>query len=121
MAYGLTDTEWAALRTLFAGNGRIEKVILYGSRAKGCFKPFSDVDIVLAGEGLERKDLNRLLREIDDLLLPYHFDVSLLHSLKCETLLEHIDRVGIVVYEKQKEYNGENAVDDKLMVKENVK
>ena len=121
MAYGLTDTEWEVLRALFAGNGRIEKVVLYGSRAKGCFKPFSDVDIVLVGEGLERKDLNRLLREIDDLLLPYRFDVSLLHSLKSEALLEHIGRVGIVVYEREGECGEENATDGRIMVTENMK
>ena len=45
MAYGLTDTEMGKLLQVFAANERIDEVVLYGSRAKGTYKPFSDVDI----------------------------------------------------------------------------
>ena len=47
MPYGLKDIELAKLNEVFAANERIERVILYGSRAKGNYKPFSDVDITL--------------------------------------------------------------------------
>ena len=47
MPYGLKDTELEKLRKTFAANERIERVVLYGSRAKGNYKPFSDVDITL--------------------------------------------------------------------------
>ena len=43
----MTDEELNLLCTLFAGQKEIEQVILYGSRAKGTHKPFSDVDITL--------------------------------------------------------------------------
>lgn len=86
---------------VFARNSRIEKVILYGSRAKGCFKPFSDVDITLVGDELSRSDLNRVMEEVDDLLLPYQFDISLWHKLKNEALISHIGRVGIEIYRKR--------------------
>ena len=76
MPYGLTDIELQKLLEVFAQNGRIEQVILYGSRAKGNFKPFSDVDITLVGSELSRDDLNKVIQEIDDLLLPYQFDIS---------------------------------------------
>lgn len=98
MLYGLTDIEVRKLTGIFASNKRIEKVILYGSRAKGNFKPFSDVDITLVGEELSRGDLNQVIREVDDLLLPYQFDISLCHKLKNEALIEHIDRRGIEIY-----------------------
>lgn len=35
---------------------------------------------------------------VDDLLLPYHVDLSLFHALKNEALLDHIRRRGIVIY-----------------------
>ena len=98
MPYGLTDIEVRKLTGIFASNKRIEKVILYGSRAKGNFTPFSDVDITLVGEELSRGDLNQVIREVDDLLLPYQFDISLCHKLKNEALIEHIDRRGIEIY-----------------------
>ena len=99
MPYGLTDREWCKLLGVFAGNKRIRQAILYGSRAKGTYKPFSDVDITLVGEDLSRADLNRLLFAIDDLLLPYQVDLSLFHVLKNDALVEHIRRKGIVIYE----------------------
>lgn len=99
MPYGLTDTEWRKLLGVFAGNERIRQAMLYGSRAKGTYKPFSDIDIALVGDDLSRMDLNRLLLAVDDLLLPYHVDLSLFHALKNEALLDHIRRRGIIIYE----------------------
>ena len=93
MPYGLTDTEWRKLLGVFAGNRRIRQAILYGSRAKGTYKPF------LVGDDLSRRDLNRLLLAVDDLLLPYRVDLSLFHTLKNEALLDHIRRRGIIIYE----------------------
>ncbi len=100
MPYGLKDIEMAYLETLFSKNERIERVILYGSRAKGNHKPFSDVDITLVGDELTHEDLNRIILAIDDLLLPYQFDISIFHQLKNDTLIDHINRRGIVIYEK---------------------
>ena len=37
------------LSEVFAQRPQIEKVILYGSRVKGTYKPFSDIDITLVG------------------------------------------------------------------------
>ena len=89
MSYGLTDADWQKLTVLFARNPKIERVILYGSRAKGNYKPFSDIDITLLGEGLTRSDVNQL-----------EFDISLFASLKNKELIEHIERVGIGIYQK---------------------
>lgn len=100
MPYGLKDSELTNLKALFAKNDRLERVILYGSRAKGTYKPFSDVDITLVGRELTHSDLNRMILDIDDLLLPYMFDISIFHTLKSSDLIDHINRRGIVIYEK---------------------
>ena len=97
---GLNDKECSVLQTLFAANERITEVILYGSRAKGNYKPFSDVDIVLVGNDISHTDINRLYTSIDESLLPYKFDISLLSSLKNEELVAHIERVGITIYKR---------------------
>lgn len=104
MPYGLKDIELAKLNEVFAANERIERVVLYGSRAKGNYKPFSDVDITLEGAELTHTDLNRLSLAIDDLLLPYQFDISIFHTLKNEALIDHIRRMGITIYEKKSEW-----------------
>lgn len=97
--YGIKDSEFELLQAVFRKHENIEKVVLYGSRAKGNYKPFSDVDITLFGEKLTRSDLNKIALDIDDLLLPYQFDISIFKSLKNKDLIDHILRVGIVVYE----------------------
>ena len=101
MPYGLKNIELDNLNALFSKNGKIERVVLYGSRAKGNYKPFSDVDITLVGDELTHEDLNRVILAIDDLLLPYQFDISLFHILKNAELIDHINRRGIVIYERK--------------------
>jgi len=98
MDYGLTDTERGKLMGVFAANSRIERVILYGSRAKGNFKPFSDLDLTLVGATLSHADRNKVAREIDDLLLPYEVDLSLFSSLTNPALIDHIMRRGVTIY-----------------------
>lgn len=104
MPYGLKDIELTKLNEVFAANERIERVVLYGSRAKGNYKPFSDVDITLEGAELTHTDLNRISLAIDDLLLPYQFDISIFHTLKNEALIDHIRRMGITIYEKKSDW-----------------
>lgn len=96
--YGLTDDELKKLRTLFARQKEIEQVVLYGSRAKGNYKPFSDVDITLVGLDLTRRHLNQLVADIDESSLPYQFDISIFHAITNAELVEHIKRKGVLLY-----------------------
>lgn len=57
--YGLTDNELEKLCNLFRKHEEIEQAVLYGSRAKGNFKPFSDIDITLMGDRLTYKSLEK--------------------------------------------------------------
>ena len=102
--YGMTDDELDLLCSLFARQREIERVILYGSRARGTHKPFSDVDITLLGVGLTRSHLSRLMADIDESSLPYFFDISLFAKLTNPDLIEQIEHTGVVLYQR-----GENA------------
>ena len=79
MLYGLTDKELQYIVSLLSENSKINKAVLYGSRAKGNFKPFSDVDIALFGEELSQKDVKELLVEINDSNFPYQVDLVVWH------------------------------------------
>lgn len=95
---GLTETEMRKLVSVLSSHKNIDKAIVYGSRAKGTNRKFSDVDMTLVGSSLTHSDLNNVALSVDDLLLPYEFDISLYSSLKNKDLLEHINRVGKVIY-----------------------
>ena len=96
---GLTNEEMQELVAALSTQPNIEKAIVYGSRAMGTNRKFSDVDMTLVGNNLSHSDLNQVALKIDDLLLPYEFDLSLYSSLTNKNLLEHIRRVGKVIYE----------------------
>ena len=99
--YGMTDNELHLLCSLFTRYKEIEQVILYGSRAKGTNKPFSDVDLTLLGIGLTRSHLNRLMADIDESSLPYLFDISIFAKLTNPDLIEQIEKTGVVLYQRE--------------------
>jgi predicted nucleotidyltransferase len=78
----------------------VTKAILYGSRAKGNYKNGSDIDLTVMGNALTLKTIYKIENELDDLLLPYKIDLSIFENISNPDLIDHINRVGIIFYEK---------------------
>jgi predicted nucleotidyltransferase len=100
MKYGLTEEAVAKICAVLARFPEIDKAILYGSRAKGNYKPGSDIDLTLCGKALTPDVRSAVASELDDLLLPYTIDLSIYDELNHAKLREHIERVGVVFYER---------------------
>jgi len=100
MKYGLEDIINFKIQNVFAVFPQVDKVILYGSRAKGDYKPGSDIDLTLIGENIDLSVMNQIGLMLDDLLLPYTFDLSVFKHIRNSELLEHIDRVGVEFYSR---------------------
>ena len=100
MNHGLSEPAEERIRGVLAHFPEVEKAVLYGSRAKGTHRPGSDIDLTLYGSGLGQSLLARIDEELDDLLLPYQMDLSLFASLTHPALLDHIRRVGVVLYKR---------------------
>lgn len=100
MKYGLKTNTIDIINQVFSRHPEVEKVLIYGSRAKGNFRSGSDIDLTLQGEKLTHSILNRISLELDDLLLPYTIDLSIYHHITNPDLLEHIKDVGSVFYRK---------------------
>lgn len=98
LPYGLPPYVIERLKSVFRAWPQIERVVLYGSRAKGNYRKGSDIDLCLEGEALGIRELLKLDAEIDDLLLPWKVDLSLRHTIDNPDLIAHIDRVGIPIY-----------------------
>ena len=97
---GLNADELSQLQALFSFYPEVRKVILFGSRAKGTARKNSDID--LAVDGIENfLSIESLSMELDELSLPYRFDLQAMSTIKNYSLLEHIERVGIVIYQGQ--------------------
>ncbi|MDR1914290.1 MAG: nucleotidyltransferase domain-containing protein [Clostridiales bacterium] len=100
MRYGLRIQDIEKIRNVFASTEEVDEAVLYGSRAKGNYKPASDIDLVLKGEKLNTTIANKIRWQLDDLLLPYYFDISIFHQLTCSDLIDHINRVGLLFYSR---------------------
>ena len=103
MKYGLSESTVTKICTVFSQYPAIERAVLYGSRAKGNFKPASDIDLTLYGASLTPRLCATIADALDELLLPYGIDLSLFDCLDSVELREHIARVGIVFYRQQKQ------------------
>jgi predicted nucleotidyltransferase len=99
--FGLKQDTINQINQIFSTYPEISKAIIYGSRAKGNYKPGSDIDLTLVGDNINYHQLLEILNKIDDLLLPYFFDLSIFNSLNNPNLIEHIERVGITFYKRE--------------------
>ena len=66
VSHGLSPATVAKIHEAFGRHPEIEKAVLYGSRAKGNFKPGSDIDLTLSGGKLDSKIIGKLDWELDD-------------------------------------------------------
>ena len=98
--FGLNQKIIEAIRGVFSKHSEIEKVLVYGSRAKGNFKTGSDIDLTIIAKTLTTPDLLKIENELDDLMLAYKIDLSLHHQIENPDLFDHIQRVGLLFYQK---------------------
>lgn len=98
MQYGLSEETIEKICGVLSRHPNIEKAVLYGSRAKGTFKTGSDIDLSLHGAAMSVTELGEIDSELDDLLLPYTFDLLIFDTLTHANLREHIERVGQFFY-----------------------
>ena len=103
MQFGLSGQTIERINSVFARHPEVEKAVLYGSRAKGTYKPGSDIDLTLYGNEISLKQKNRILDELDELDLPYSIDLSVFSQLSHAQLRDHIERVGDVFYARHLE------------------
>ncbi|HOO85171.1 MAG TPA: nucleotidyltransferase domain-containing protein [Prolixibacteraceae bacterium] len=100
MKFGLNDKTLVLIRSVLSSFPEIDKAILYGSRAKGTFKNGSDIDLTLIGNNLNQSILFELIGKIDDLMLPYSFDISIFEKVSNPEFKAHVNRVGKTFFEK---------------------
>jgi len=101
--FGLTESTVARIKGVFLGHPQICQVIIYGSRAKGNYRNGSDIDLTIKGEAVTLSELMKVETELDDLLLPYKIDLSLLHKINDAGLIAQINRAGTVFFDRETE------------------
>lgn len=95
MKFGLTASAIKQICEVLSKHGKIQKVKLYGSRALGTFRPGSDIDLSFIAPEMDTTELLKIENELEELSLPYKFDLSLLHQIDNQNLVDQINRVGV--------------------------
>ncbi|WP_163151680.1 nucleotidyltransferase domain-containing protein [Anoxybacillus sp. MB8] len=94
--YGITQTVFERLMAYFRSEEEIQRVVLFGSRAKGTARYNSDIDLCIDYTGKQKW---KVIDAIDEMVGIYSFDVLFFDSLNKE-IARQIERDGIVIYER---------------------
>ncbi len=97
MKHNIPDRVMKDIRFL-AGKHNIQKIILFGSRARGTHSERSDIDLAVTGG-----DVSEFYWDIHEKVWSLlSFDIVELDKGTTAELQEEIDRDGIVIYEKNR-------------------
>ena len=93
---GLSSREVDLICGVFRRHREVAAAMLYGSRAQGAHRPESDIDLTIQGDFDDLRAAS-IAAEMDELPLPYHFDVQAYATVQSAALRDEI-RTGTVVY-----------------------
>ncbi len=98
--FGLKQDDIDAIIKLLRTYPQIEQAIIFGSRAKGNYKTGSDVDIALKGNNIDEAVWKIHYELEEESIMPYYFDILNYNKIENKDLIEHINRAGIVFYNR---------------------
>ena len=99
--FGLSNEVIKDISDVLKKHPNIDKVLIFGSRAKGNYTEGSDIDLALIGENISFNELLDINIQVEDLGLLYKVDIVDYSKNIGTAFGEHIDRVGLLFYEKQ--------------------
>lgn len=96
MSDGLSKKHLATIHEILAPHQAITHALLFGSRARGAFKPTSDVDIALKG-AITITLIAKIKAEFEESTLPFFVDI--VDYAKADNALKsEIDAQGKILY-----------------------
>lgn len=101
IGFGLTQKQFQLIEDAISSFSDIEKVIIFGSRVTGKFRASSDIDLAVFGKNLNGTLINRLASALDDLPLPFMFDVLNYDTIQNRNLKDKINSQGKLFFERQ--------------------
>lgn len=88
---------------MFASFDDIARVHLYGSRARGDYRPDSDIDLAVEAPGMTFGDFLLLRAKIGDLPMIFKVDLVHLENLDKPAMREKIAAEAVSFYERSRE------------------
>lgn len=98
LPFGLSETIRASLQDVFARFPQIERVLIYGSRATGRYRPQSDIDLVIVAPTMSDHEFSIIWMALDDLPILFRLDVALWHEVTNPALRQAMLDDGVPLY-----------------------
>ena len=95
MTDGLKPAHRQAIIDALSANPKVERIVLFGSRATGTFTLTSDVDLALFGDDLTLSDQAALAEAVAELTVPQRVDLLIFHRIESQALREEIRKHGV--------------------------
>lgn len=86
-----------SLDEIFNSFESIERVILFGSRARKENKKSSDIDLAIYGVDEEKV---KIINRIDEINTLYSFDIIFVDNETSDKLVQQIKKDGVIIYER---------------------
>lgn len=98
--YGLPEDALTKICRVFQQFRQVDKVIIYGSRSQGNHSNTSDIDLTITESSINFSDFLKLAGQLDDLMLPWKIDLSILEQIDNPALVEEITRTGKIIFQR---------------------
>ncbi len=102
MKFGLEVQVIENIISVLEQHPKVDKAFVFGSRAKGNYRPDSDIDIAIKGNEITTDDIIAISVAFETKGITHKFDLLDYNSIKEPALKEHFDRVGIEFYSRWK-------------------
>jgi type I restriction enzyme S subunit len=102
MTDGLKPAHRQAIIDALAANPKVERIVLFGSRATGTFTLTSDVDLALFGDNLTLSDQAALAEAVAELSVPQRVDILIYHRIESQALREDIRKHGVEWFARER-------------------
>jgi len=101
--FGLRDSDISDIIQVLEKFPEVELARIFGSRAKGNYRNGSDVDLAVFGNNISFERIIHISSVLnEETMMPYYFDVLDYYSIENADLVRHIDRIGRIIYSKEK-------------------
>jgi predicted nucleotidyltransferase len=98
--FGLTKRDMQTIRDIFLQFPEVEKAFIFGSRAKGNYRPGSDIDLAIMDKGVSNLTIRKLYAAFEEGSLPYRVDPAHFPSLTSPEFIAHIQSAGVPFYDR---------------------
>lgn len=87
--YGLSKEIIETLKIIEKNNN--VKIYIFGSRARGDYKEYSDIDICITEE-VDQKRRYKIMDDVDKIMTHHKIDLIFIQDVKNEEFIKNIDR-----------------------------